>query len=100
MECVVKKITGAQVRAARAFLKWTIADLARHADVGDSTVRSIEADDNVPEVKAGLPTTREWRIAARDESLTKITTAFVKEGISFSHEVTKGQGVRWLNKIR
>jgi transcriptional regulator with XRE-family HTH domain len=32
------KATGAQIRAARAFLRWTIADLAKEAGVGISTV--------------------------------------------------------------
>ena len=37
-----------QCRAARAWLEWTIADLAERAHVGISTVRSFESGDRTP----------------------------------------------------
>ena len=37
------EITGAQVRMARASLRWSIAELAERANVGISTVQAIEA---------------------------------------------------------
>jgi transcriptional regulator with XRE-family HTH domain len=37
-----------QCRAARAWLDWTIADLAERAHVGISTIRSFEGDDRTP----------------------------------------------------
>jgi transcriptional regulator with XRE-family HTH domain len=37
-----------QCRAARAWLEWTIADLASRAHVGISTVRSFESGDRTP----------------------------------------------------
>ena len=43
-------LTGAQVRMARAFLRWSVADLARNAKVGISTVQRIEASDGGPTV--------------------------------------------------
>ena len=36
------KITGAQIRAARGFLKWSVSKLADTADVGISTIQKIE----------------------------------------------------------
>ena len=48
------KITGAQIRAARAFLKWTIADLAEASDVGISTVQEVEKIDGEPRVASTL----------------------------------------------
>ena len=35
-------ISGAQIRAARAFLGWTVKDLAERAKVGISTIQRIE----------------------------------------------------------
>ena len=40
--------TGAQLHKARAFLRWSIADLAQHADIGLSTLQAIEAVDGPP----------------------------------------------------
>lgn len=37
-------ITSAQCRAARSWLKWTQAELARRAEVGLSAVKNFEAE--------------------------------------------------------
>jgi transcriptional regulator with XRE-family HTH domain len=58
------KIMGAQIRAARAFLRWTIADLAKAADVGLSTIQKVEEVDGEPRVVSTL----QWRSDARDEA--------------------------------
>ena len=76
------KITGAQIRAARAFLRWTIADLAAAADVGLSTIQEVEKVDGEPRVVSTL----QWRSDARDEALTKIRSALEKVGITFLPE--------------
>jgi transcriptional regulator with XRE-family HTH domain len=39
------EITGAQVRMARAFLRWSVAELADRAKVGISSIQRIEATD-------------------------------------------------------
>lgn len=85
------KITGAQVRAARAFLHWTIADLADKAGVGISTVQKIEQETPL---KPGLDTTREHREAARNQSLEKIEAALRKAGVTFLSDDGNGRGVR------
>lgn len=41
----LKNITGAQIRAARALLGWTAADLAREALIGVATIRRAELVD-------------------------------------------------------
>lgn len=91
------RITGAQIRAARAFLKWSIADLAAAADVGSSTVQAVErADGNEARINGGPDRTFEYRAAARDKALDKIAAALVKAGIKFLDDDRKaGQGVRW-----
>ena len=43
-------ITGAQIRAARALIRWTAEDLARNADLGVATIRRAEATDGLPQM--------------------------------------------------
>src|SRR5262249_2017534 len=83
------QITGAQVRAARAFLKWTIADLAKAAEVGISTVQQIEKVDGEPRVESG-----HWRAGPRDEAVEKIRSALVNAGITFLPANAQGTGIR------
>jgi transcriptional regulator with XRE-family HTH domain len=87
------KITGAQVRMARAALRWSIADLATNADVGGSTVQRIEAD--TPLVGGSGTGLDKWREMGREEALAKITAAFVKAGVTFLPDDGKqGPGIR------
>jgi transcriptional regulator with XRE-family HTH domain len=88
------KITGAQIRAARAFLRWTIADLATAADVGLSTIQKVEEIDGEPRVVSTL----QWRSDARDEAVTKIRGALEKAGITFLPESAHGVGLRGRHK--
>ncbi|WP_407193227.1 helix-turn-helix domain-containing protein [Bradyrhizobium sp. STM 3566] len=83
-------ITGAQIRAARSFLKWTAAELAKKAGIGISTVQEIEKIDGEPRVESSL----QWRSAARDEAIEKIQRAFVDAGISFLKANEQGIGIR------
>jgi hypothetical protein len=43
-----RKVTGAQIRAGRAIVRWSAEDLAEHAQIGVMTVRRAEAVDDVP----------------------------------------------------
>jgi hypothetical protein len=70
------KITEAQIRGARAFLRWTIADLATAADVGLSTIQEVEKVDGEPRVASTL----QWRSDARDEALVSKDTRRTGEG--------------------
>lgn len=89
------KITGGQIRAARAFLRWTIADLSAAAGVGLSTVQEVEKIDGEPRV-----TSLQWRSDARDEALTKIRVALEKAGITFVPENAHGVGVQMKSEKR
>jgi transcriptional regulator with XRE-family HTH domain len=42
-------ITGAQVRAAKALLRWSGSDLSDKSGVSLSTIRRIEADNGLPD---------------------------------------------------
>ena len=83
-------VTGAQIRAARAFLKWTAAELAKAAGVGVSTVQEIEKFDGEPRIESNL----RWRSAARDEAIEKIERALVDAGITFLPANAQGSGIR------
>ena len=52
-------ISGAQVRMARGYLKWSAKELAERAGVAESTVKRIEAED-------GFPAARGANIEAQD----------------------------------
>jgi hypothetical protein len=43
-----KKVTGAQIRAGRAIVRWSANELAEKAQIGVMTVRRAEAADDVP----------------------------------------------------
>jgi hypothetical protein len=78
-------LTGAQIRAARALLKWSAVDLARNSSVGVNTVRRAE-------------------VAQGSTSLTvandlAIRHALESAGVEFIDENGGGPGVR-LGKAR
>ena len=77
---VNSRLSSAQIRAARALLRWSAADLAREAMVGVNTVRRAE-------------------IAASDTSLTAANEAAIKRaleaaGVEFIAANGGGPGVR------
>jgi len=83
---------------ARALLRWTIADLAKRARVGISTVQVIEAADGVAEIGLGIDQTRQHRAAARAESIEAIRKALVAAGVTLLSDDGKG-GVGVRGKI-
>ena len=81
----MKKITSAQMRAARALIRWTALDLARASKVGVATIRRAEV------VEGEVPVTLPNEAAIRE--------AFEAAGIHFIDENGGGEGVR-LRKPR
>lgn len=81
-----KKITSAQMRAARAMLRWSALDLAAASKVGVATIRRVEVIDGE------LPVTEANEAAIR--------RAFENVGIQFLDENGGGQGVRLRSKPR
>ena len=77
-------ITSAQIRAARAMLEWTRADLAKHSGVGFSSMMRIESAIGVP--------------GAHAKTLEAIEKAFEKAGIQFIGTPDDGPGVRFFKK--
>ncbi|MBM3653803.1 MAG: transcriptional regulator [Alphaproteobacteria bacterium] len=73
-------LTGAQIRAGRALVRWTLDDLAKAAKVGLQTVRRAEASDG------------EVKMLANNEAA--IRTALEAAGVEFIDENGGGPGVR------
>jgi hypothetical protein len=73
-------ITGAQIRASRAALRWTADILASHARVGVQTIKRLEAADGVP--------------SGRSTTLLGVQTALEAAGIEFIGSPMDGPGIR------
>lgn len=73
-------ITGAQIRMARGYLKWSARELAEKAEIGLSTVQRAEAIDGVP---------TSW-----GQNLAAIQNTLEAAGVEFIPENGGGAGVR------
>ena len=73
-------ITSAQIRAGRALLKWNVATLAAHANVGTATVQRMEVMEGVP--------------SGNVRTLTAIQSALEAAGIEFVGSPDNAPGVR------
>ncbi|PPQ39424.1 Helix-turn-helix domain-containing protein [Rhodoblastus acidophilus] len=73
-------IHGAQIRAARALVRWSVEELAKRASVGVMTIRRAEAGDGVPSM---LP-----------NNMAAIRAALEAAGVEFIPENGGGAGVR------
>jgi hypothetical protein len=74
--------------------RWSIADLAKAAGVGISTVQAIEAADGPPRISGGIEQTLEHRTAARATSVAAIGKALQSAGVAFLRDDGRGAGVR------
>jgi hypothetical protein len=86
-------LTGAQLRAARAFLGWTLADLVKASGVNGTTISAIERKGMEPQISGGLDATLDYRTQGRLESMKKIQATLEKAGIVFVADKKDGQGV-------
>ena len=73
-------ITGAQIRAARAALRWTAARLALEGGVGIQTVMRLESHDGVP--------------PSRSSTLVEVQNTLEAAGIEFVGSPDDGPGIR------
>jgi len=76
-------LSSAQIRAARALLKWSAVDLARQASLGVNTIRRAEVAEGV----TALTTANELAIRR----------AFESAGVEFIDSNGGGPGVRLRN---
>ena len=77
-------ISTAQVRAARALLRWRAQDLADASGIGVATIRRMEVLDGVP--------------SGQIRSLTAIQSALEAAGVEFVGTPTENPGVRLKTK--
>jgi hypothetical protein len=82
----VNALTSAQLRAARALVRWSAEDLARYSAVGVTTIRRAELTEN----KTSLT-------AANDQALRR---ALESAGVEFIDENGGGPGVRLRKRQR
>lgn len=73
-------ITGAQIRAGRALLRWSAQKLADAADLGLSTVQRMENFDGVP--------------SASGKNLDAVQRVLASAGVEFIDQNGGGPGVR------
>jgi DNA-binding XRE family transcriptional regulator len=73
-------LTGAQVRAARAILNWTVKDLAEAAGVSVSTIRRLEENDGPSKLRSDI--------------LKTVQIALVQAGVEFVSLPAGAPGVR------
>ncbi|WP_342588496.1 transcriptional regulator [Pleomorphomonas carboxyditropha] len=77
-------ITGAQLRAGRALIRWSANDLAKAANVGVATIRRAEATDGA--------------VTMVPNNLVAIRAALEAAGVIFVDANGEGPGVR-LKKV-
>lgn len=77
-------LTGAQVRAARALLRWSAEDLATQSRLGTATIKRAEANDGP--------------VGSTPANVQAIINALEKAGIELIHENGGGVGVRFREK--
>ncbi|GEP07716.1 transcriptional regulator [Methylobacterium oxalidis] len=78
------QLTGAQIRAARALLRWSAEELASAAQLGVATIRRAEAKDGP--------------VSATPVNVQAIRSALERAGIDFLPENGAGAGVRFRAK--
>ena len=74
-------ITGIQIRAARAVLRWSIKDLAAKSGVSVPTIFRLEQEDGIP--------------SSRSHTLADLKATFEKAGIEFIGTPEDRPGVRF-----
>jgi hypothetical protein len=77
---MAKPLGSAQIRAARALIRWSAEDLARHSALGVTTIRRAELSDNETSMTV-----------ANDHAVRR---ALESAGVEFIDENGGGPGVR------
>lgn len=77
-------ITSAQIRAARALLRWSSANLSEQSGVGNATIKRLEVMEGVP--------------AGQVRTIMAIKEALESAGVQFIGTPEDHPGVRLLTK--
>ena len=73
-------LTGGQIRAARAFLNWSGADLAERVGLSRNTIAKIEQNDTIPTIRL--------------QTMLDLKRVFEEAGVEFIGLPDNGPGVR------
>ena len=73
-------ITGGQIRAARAALRWSVQELAHKAGVSTQTIKRFEVVEGIPQ--------------SRTQTLLDVKSALEAGGIEFTGTPEDGPGIR------
>jgi len=76
--------TSAQLRAARAILKWSLDDLSKKSGIGTSTLKRLEAAEGIPN--------------GHLSTFTRLIEVFNIAGVQFIGTPNDGPGVRLKSK--
>ncbi len=76
----VSMISGIQIRASRAALRWTIDELAQHSGLGVRTIKRFESQDGIP--------------ASRSSTLVGLKATLESAGIEFIGTPEDSPGIR------
>jgi len=79
-------ITSAQIRAARALLRWSSQELSEASGIGTATIKRMEVMEGVP--------------AGNVRTLYEIQVALEKAGVEFVGSPADAPGVRLRSKGR
>lgn len=79
-------LSSAQIRAARALLRWSASDLSEASGVGTATLQRMEVMEGVP--------------SGQVRTLLAIKDALEAAGIEFIGTPTENPGVRLITKMR
>ena len=79
-------VTTRQVKAARALLGWSQADLARHSGISEPTIARLESLDG--------------ELGGREDTAQSIKSAVENAGMEFIEENGGGIGVRFRKPRR
>jgi transcriptional regulator with XRE-family HTH domain len=77
-------ITSGQIRAGRAFLRWSAQELANKSAVGIATILRLEQQDGVP--------------SGRSHTLLALQRALEAAGVEFIGTPNDGPGVRLVRQ--
>jgi DNA-binding XRE family transcriptional regulator len=80
LKWVISMITGAQLRMARGYLRWSAKELADRAGVAESTIKRMEQDEGFP--------------IARGAKIEAVYRTLAEAGIIFLPENGGGVGIR------
>jgi hypothetical protein len=78
-------LSSAQIRAARALLRWSASDLSQASSVGTATLQRMEVMEGVP--------------SGQVRTLLAIKEALEAAGIEFIGTPTENPGVRLITKM-